>query len=79
MKFSNEEEHEGVALMSYKVTVELVSKHWPIFTLLVNSVFQQWPWSCRLPTTAAKTRQTVMDRPINCSSLTLEREKQPQP
>jgi hypothetical protein len=27
MKFSNEEEHEGVALMSYKVTVELVSKH----------------------------------------------------
>jgi hypothetical protein len=42
------------------------------------SVFQQWPWSCKLPTpvggiNAETDRQTDTDGPIMCSSLTLER------
>jgi hypothetical protein len=52
----------------------------PLFPLLGNSVFQQWPLVLQVAyRRRKKTRQTAMDGPIRCSLLTLEREEHPKP
>jgi hypothetical protein len=42
-----------------------------------NNTFQQWPWSCRLPSSLKNMRdsQTHMDGPISCPSLMLSYEQ----